>query len=67
MPYITASIIVQLLTASSPRGEDVRKEAIPQAKITQYTVIVAIALAILQATSNRGARSQRRGAARAQP
>ena len=52
MPYITASIIVQLLTVVIPRFEELRKEGQSgQAKMTQYTRYLAIALAILQATS----------------
>jgi preprotein translocase subunit SecY len=52
MPYITASIIVQLLTVVIPRFEQLRKEGqAGQAKMTQYTRYVAIALALLQATS----------------
>ena len=52
MPYITASIIVQLLTVVIPRFEQLRKEGQSgQAKMTQYTRYLAIALALLQATS----------------
>jgi preprotein translocase subunit SecY len=52
MPYITASIIVQLLTVVIPRFEELRKEGQSgQTKMTQYTRYLAIALAILQATS----------------
>jgi preprotein translocase subunit SecY len=52
MPYITASIIVQLLTVVIPRFEQLRKEGQSgQAKMTQYTRYLAIALAVLQATS----------------
>jgi preprotein translocase subunit SecY len=52
MPYITASIIVQLLTVVIPRFEQLRKEGQSgQVKMTQYTRYLAIALAILQATS----------------
>ncbi|MGK2879441.1 MAG: preprotein translocase subunit SecY [Mycobacterium sp.] len=52
MPYITASIIVQLLTVVIPRFEQLRKEGQSgQAKMTQYTRYLSIALAILQATS----------------
>jgi preprotein translocase subunit SecY len=52
MPYITASIIVQLLTVVIPRFEELRKEGQSgQVKMTQYTRYLAIALAILQATS----------------
>jgi preprotein translocase subunit SecY len=52
MPYITASIIVQLLGVVIPRFEQLRKEGQSgQAKLTQYTRYLAIALSILQATS----------------
>jgi preprotein translocase subunit SecY len=52
MPYITASIIVQLLTVVIPRFEELRKEGqAGQAKMTQYTRYLSIALAVLQATS----------------
>ncbi|ABM12181.1 MULTISPECIES: preprotein translocase subunit SecY [Mycolicibacterium] len=52
MPYITASIIVQLLGVVIPRFEQLRKEGqAGQTKLTQYTRYLAIALAILQATS----------------
>ena len=38
MPYITASIIVQLLTVVIPKFEELRKEGQSgQAKMTQYT------------------------------
>ena len=52
MPYITASIIVQLLTVVIPRFEELRKEGqTGQNKMTQYTRYLTVALAILQATS----------------
>jgi preprotein translocase subunit SecY len=51
MPYITSSIIVQLLTVVIPRFEQLKKEGQSgQAKLTQYTRYLTIALAILQAT-----------------
>ena len=51
MPYITASIIVQLLTVVIPRLEALKKEGQPgTAKITQYTRYLTIGLAILQST-----------------
>ncbi|MBF6327552.1 preprotein translocase subunit SecY [Nocardia transvalensis] len=51
MPYITASIIIQLLTVVIPRFEELRKEGQSgQSKMTQYTRYLSIALAILQAT-----------------
>ncbi len=51
MPYITASIIVQLLVVVIPRFEQLKKEGQSgQAKLTQYTRYLTIALAILQST-----------------
>jgi len=51
MPYITASIILQLLAVVIPRLEALRQEGqTGQAKITQYTRYLTIALAILQST-----------------
>jgi preprotein translocase subunit SecY len=51
MPYITASIIIQLLTVVIPRFEELKKEGQSgQSKLTQYTRYLTIALAILQAT-----------------
>jgi preprotein translocase subunit SecY len=51
MPYITASIILQLLVVVIPRLEALKKEGqAGQTKITQYTRYVTLALAILQAT-----------------
>jgi len=52
MPYITASIILQLLTVVIPRLESLKKEGqAGQAKITQYTRFLTVGLAILQATA----------------
>ncbi|MCS6711224.1 preprotein translocase subunit SecY [Brachybacterium sp. EF45031] len=52
MPYITASIIVQLLRVVIPRFEALHKEgASGTAKLTQYTRYLTIGLAILQATT----------------
>ena len=52
MPYITASIILQLLTVVIPRLEMLKKDGqAGQAKITQYTRYVTIGLAILQSTA----------------
>lgn len=52
MPYITASIILQLLTVVIPRLEALKKEGQSgTAKITQYTRYLTIALAILQSTA----------------
>ncbi|MFE5311129.1 preprotein translocase subunit SecY [Isoptericola sp. NPDC056573] len=52
MPYITASIIVQLLRVVIPRFEALHKEGQSgQAKLTQYTRYLTIALAILQSTT----------------
>ena len=52
MPYITASIILQLLTVVIPRLETLKQEGQSgQAKITQYTRYVTVGLAILQSTT----------------
>jgi preprotein translocase subunit SecY len=51
MPYITASIILQLLTVVIPRLETLKQEGQSgQAKITQYTRYLTVGLAILQST-----------------
>ena len=51
MPYITASIILQLLTVVIPRLEALKKEGQSgQAKITQYTRYLTLGLALLQGT-----------------
>jgi len=51
MPYITASIILQLLTVVIPRLETLKKEGqAGTAKITQYTRYLTLGLAILQST-----------------
>ncbi len=52
MPYITASIIIQLLTVVIPRFEQLKKQGQPgQAKMTQYTRYLTIGLGILQSTA----------------
>jgi preprotein translocase subunit SecY len=52
MPYITASIIVQLLRVVIPRFEALQKEGQSgQTKLTQYTRYLTIGLAILQSTT----------------
>ncbi|AMJ43943.1 preprotein translocase subunit SecY [Corynebacterium stationis] len=49
MPYITASIIVQLLTVVIPHFEQLKKEGQSgQSKMTQYTRYLTLALALLQ-------------------
>src|SRR5579862_428333 len=51
MPYITASIILQLLTVVIPRLETLKNEGQSgTAKITQYTRYLTIGLAVLQST-----------------
>jgi preprotein translocase subunit SecY len=51
MPYITASIILQLLAVVIPRLETLRQEGQSgQAKITQYTRYLTVGLGILQST-----------------
>ena len=52
MPYITASIIIQLLRVVIPRFQELHDEgAQGQAKLTQYTRYLTIALALLNATT----------------
>ena len=49
MPYITASIILQLLTVVVPSLERLQKEGeVGQQKITQYTRYLTVALAFAQ-------------------
>jgi len=51
MPYITASIILQLLTVVIPRLETLKQEGqAGQSKITQYTRYLTVGLALLQST-----------------
>jgi preprotein translocase subunit SecY len=52
MPYITASIIIQLLTVVIPRFETLKDEGqAGTTKLTQYTRYLTIGLAILQSTT----------------
>jgi preprotein translocase subunit SecY len=52
MPYISASIIIQLLTVVSPYLEKLSKEGeLGRRKITQYTRYGTIGLAVIQAAS----------------
>jgi preprotein translocase subunit SecY len=52
MPYITASIIVQLLTQVIPRLEKLKQEGqAGTAKITQYTRYLTVGLAVLQSAT----------------
>jgi len=52
MPYITSSIIIQLLRVVIPRFETLYKEGqAGQAKLTQYTRYLTIALGVLQSTT----------------
>lgn len=49
-PYITASIVIQLLTIAIPRLEELAKEGEEgKKKITRYTRYAAIGLALIQA------------------
>lgn len=51
MPYITASIIMQILAVVIPKLEEWRDQgAVGQRKITQWTRYLAIAIAVLQGT-----------------
>jgi preprotein translocase subunit SecY len=52
MPYITASIIMQILTVVIPKLEEWQQQgAVGQRKITQWTRYLAISIAALQATA----------------
>jgi preprotein translocase subunit SecY len=52
LPYITASIIVQMLTQVIPRLETLRKDGqAGQAKITQYTRYVTVGLGLVYAVA----------------
>ncbi|MFE3448255.1 preprotein translocase subunit SecY [Nonomuraea sp. NPDC059194] len=52
IPYITASIVMQLMAVLIPRLDQLRKEGQNgQAKITQYTRYLTVALALLNATT----------------
>ncbi len=72
MPYITASIIVQLLRVVIPHFETLYKEGQSgQARLTQYTRYLTIALGVLQSTTlitvaRSGALFQANGAAACQ-
>src|SRR5215218_2818192 len=49
MPYITASIVIQLMTVAVPRLQELAKEGeTGQQKITQYTRYFTLALALIQ-------------------
>ena len=51
MPYVTASIILQLMTVVVPKLEQLQKEGeAGYAKINQYTRYLTVALAAAQAT-----------------
>jgi preprotein translocase subunit SecY len=51
MPYITSSIIIQLLVVVIPRLERLKEQGqAGQNKLTQYTRYLTVALAVLQAT-----------------
>lgn len=64
MPYITASIIMQVLGVVIPKLEKLQQEgAVGQRKITQYTRYLAIAIATLQATGLTFIFGQGRGSA----
>ncbi|HET6834324.1 MAG TPA: preprotein translocase subunit SecY, partial [Acidimicrobiales bacterium] len=52
MPYITSSIIMQILTVVIPKLEEWQQQgAIGQRKITQWTRYLTISIAILQSTA----------------
>ena len=51
MPYISASIIMQLMSAVTPQLEQLKKEGeAGSRKISQYTRYLTVVLALVQAT-----------------
>jgi preprotein translocase subunit SecY len=51
MPYITSSIIIQILGVVVPKIEQLQKQgAVGQRKITQYTRYLTVSIALLQST-----------------
>jgi preprotein translocase subunit SecY len=53
MPYITSSIIMQILTVVIPKLEEWQQQgAIGQRKITQWTRYLTISIAVLQSTAS---------------
>ncbi len=64
MPYITASIIMQVLGVVIPKLEQLQQEgAVGQRKITQYTRYLGIGIALLQASGLTFIFGQGRGSA----
>ena len=63
MPYITASIILQLLTVVVPRSKSCQKEGeLGRRKITQWTRYLTILLSVIQsATIAKGLESMQQG------
>ena len=52
MPYITAAIVMQLMTVAIPRLQELSREGeAGQQKITQYTRYFTLALALVQSTA----------------
>ncbi len=50
LPYITASIVIQILTVAVPKLEEWQRQgAVGQRKITQWTRYITIVLALIQA------------------
>ena len=59
MPYITASIILQLLTVVVPSLEKLQKEGeVGQARITQYTRYLTVGLSAAQAIGRASCRER---------
>ena len=51
LPYITASIMIQILTVAVPKLEEWQSQgAVGQRKITQWTRYIALGLALIQST-----------------
>ncbi|MEZ5248904.1 MAG: hypothetical protein R2713_06735 [Ilumatobacteraceae bacterium] len=63
MPYITASIIMQVLGVVIPKLEELQQQgAVGQRKVTQYTRYLAIAISLLRAPASRSSSARGAGA-----
>ena len=50
MPYVSASIIMQLLTAVIPEWRELKKDSFQRRKINRYSRVLALGISIVQAT-----------------
>lgn len=50
MPYVSASIIMQLLTAVIPEWRELKKDSFQRRKINRYSRVLALGISLVQAT-----------------